>query len=822
MRRKLITILISLCMVISMLPVMTGVASAKGYSTATLHNDQEHIILYDNTDTRDIAEEIARSNEYVIRGDYDSTLDDNIFYAANCENVAFVYAYDKTEDKYNYIVLQDGEVLNGWFDTEMNDNHLKEETKEYLLNNYNKVVVIGKTYEWNTVNGSDILTSYDISFSEDIDTYDIEAIAEKEFNGTVESGTIVLCGEYDSYYSYAIYDGTNWDLEHSDMSLSELQSKGTVYITGRKNPTVCEIYSKDGERKEGYPSLAYAFEQVESGETIKMVANCENFERIDLEAESEKTVTLDLNGYVIDCKDNFLFYIGKNYQLSLIDSNSGNQKHHFYKNKSIGNRYYGLWGYNDISSKYDYEVSGGAIVNGENAISVGYGEFHLISGNLIGNKVAVDNGGWDCLYIEGGNIQGNSNAISNYGVMYMTGGEIKNNAASDVAGILNYGTLNLSGGKIINNEAFLERNSYRARMDAQVGGVYNYGEMTIGKDAVITDNIYSYCDENVWTSVANNLVINPYSLITIDDINSKNKMNVGVSLEYDEKGQFTNNGLESDVQFFTSDNPNYCVLFVQGDSTKETTDPLYNDHLELAASSVKVGKNITNGKISVDNCIANAGDTVTVTATPNEGYELETITATYEGTENITVADNKFTMPGDAGVDMPVTVSATFKVKQTPIIYYFPVIDTKEEPKEEEIIEETPELEPGTMSDGVQEILSGLKIRENSKYVRINGKRYIKVYTTVLVGKNKLQELKDAGFTIKYEYYRGTSENNLKKIKLNKNGTFTDKAGKNGSYYFYRAVLKVYDKDEKLVASTTLDQCKYGSRMYNTNSLNMK
>lgn len=71
--------------------------------------------------------------------------------------------------------------------------------------------------------------------------------------------------------------------------------------------------------------------------------------------------------------------------------------------------------------------------------------------------------------------------------------------------------------------------------------------------------------------------------------------------------------------------------------------------------SVTVAPNIENGKISVDNNNPYEGDTVTVTATPDSGYVLDTVT--FNG-KSAKVVGNKatFTMPNE-----DVTVTATFR-----------------------------------------------------------------------------------------------------------------------------------------------------------------
>ena len=82
-------------------------------------------------------------------------------------------------------------------------------------------------------------------------------------------------------------------------------------------------------------------------------------------------------------------------------------------------------------------------------------------------------------------------------------------------------------------------------------------------------------------------------------------------------------------------------------------------------NKVTVADKITNGTVKVSQAQACAGDEVTVTATPNDGFKLEAITVTGVNTnEAVTVTDGKFTMIAD-----DVTVSATFTDSR--IIYDF-------------------------------------------------------------------------------------------------------------------------------------------------------
>ena len=80
--------------------------------------------------------------------------------------------------------------------------------------------------------------------------------------------------------------------------------------------------------------------------------------------------------------------------------------------------------------------------------------------------------------------------------------------------------------------------------------------------------------------------------------------------------------------------------------------------LRAGGYTVKIS-NTTNGTVTVDKLAAKAGDTVTLTVTPNSGYTLDTLKVTYGSeTPDVEISNYTFTMPaGD------VTITATFKAK---------------------------------------------------------------------------------------------------------------------------------------------------------------
>lgn len=71
--------------------------------------------------------------------------------------------------------------------------------------------------------------------------------------------------------------------------------------------------------------------------------------------------------------------------------------------------------------------------------------------------------------------------------------------------------------------------------------------------------------------------------------------------------------------------------------------------------TVTVDSSITNGTVSASPTTAAEGDLITLTVTPNTGYELATLTVTDASNNPVTVTNNQFTMPASN-----VTVYATF------------------------------------------------------------------------------------------------------------------------------------------------------------------
>ena len=74
--------------------------------------------------------------------------------------------------------------------------------------------------------------------------------------------------------------------------------------------------------------------------------------------------------------------------------------------------------------------------------------------------------------------------------------------------------------------------------------------------------------------------------------------------------------------------------------------------------------------------------------------------------------------------------------------------------------------------------------------------------------------LTDAGYTVKYKFYRSAKKAaEYKAVKTKDTNTYINTAGKKGTKYYYPAKVMVYSGDT-LAGQTVLKQCKYGARTW--------
>ena len=81
--------------------------------------------------------------------------------------------------------------------------------------------------------------------------------------------------------------------------------------------------------------------------------------------------------------------------------------------------------------------------------------------------------------------------------------------------------------------------------------------------------------------------------------------------------------------------------------------------------------------------------------------------------------------------------------------------------------------------------------------------------------KSLLQEVKEAGYTVKYKFYRSESKKSGYAARLTKTtGIYLNTEGQADKKYYYKAKLQILDQDGKLVAETALKQCRFGVRTW--------
>ena len=78
-----------------------------------------------------------------------------------------------------------------------------------------------------------------------------------------------------------------------------------------------------------------------------------------------------------------------------------------------------------------------------------------------------------------------------------------------------------------------------------------------------------------------------------------------------------------------------------------------------------------------------------------------------------------------------------------------------------------------------------------------------------------VKDIVKAGYTVKYKFYKSTKKASKYSAALEKaNRTYINTKGKKGTKYFYKAKIMVYYRSNKLIASSQLKQCKYGTRLW--------
>ena len=278
-----------------------------------------------------------------------------------------------------------------------------------------------------------------------------------------------------------------------------------------------------------------------------------------------------------------------------------------------------------ISGNYAY-ASGGAVYTS--------GNMEMKAGS-IENNVSSNNGGGVCV-----STNNNDNAAFTMG-----SGEITGNKSPMGGGvsILNGETFNMNGGKITANSA-----------TSNAGGVLVHdGSLAVSGAPQISGNTVN--------AAANNVYLTNGKTISIDQKGLQSNAQIGITMAT-KTGTFTSGWAtymagQSPINYFSSDVNGYAV----------DLDAAGEAQIRVAVSSAIDQAAATNGSytVQVDGADVTApvteNKTVTITATPDKGYQVDTVTVakTDDPSTVVTLSGSgntrTFTMP-----DYAVTVTVTF------------------------------------------------------------------------------------------------------------------------------------------------------------------
>lgn len=306
-----------------------------------------------------------------------------------------------------------------------------------------------------------------------------------------------------------------------------------------------------------------------------------------------------------------------------------------------------------VQDKCFFMMNGGSIVNNKTRSSTG---------------VFVGTGG--TFIMNGGDISGNTaetygSGVSVYGTFVMNGGTVLGNTAGDNGGgvYVNHGTFIMTGGTISDNSATTGKNVYIfSNTENKLGKFYKRPNITV-EDTETDDSGVEKFIRKITTSNTENGSI----AISADD-----SVTVGETVYYPEGSKVTVTATPA---------VGYAVKSIKYDETAITpVDGVYSFTMpagdvtvtaEFELSDYTITKSCANGTVitkindvNSDIDTAHYGDTVTITATLDEGYGLITFAVRDVDGNLIPVIDNTFTMPASN-----ITVTAVFDAPKVPVTY---------------------------------------------------------------------------------------------------------------------------------------------------------
>ena len=435
-----------------------------------------------------------------------------------------------------------------------------------------------------------------------------------------------------------------------------------------------------------------------------------------------------------------------------------------------------------IVSENEIKVTGNAVIK-----ATAYGAAVSTGGNVIadGGKIIADSKNSNGIYADENIIISNDAEIEakgywpalfgNTGVT-INGSTVKAEATNDVA-IFSRGNVEVKA-SVINAK-----------------GPEGYSGIKANDTASVSDSwVETSGDETFENAITNSVLFNGKTGKTIGNLSVNGNVTIAddmtltipkeTSITVPAGKTFTNHGTIQVDGTFTNNGTTICTSHTGGKATSTAKAKCVicgEEYGELAPSSGGHYRPVQKPEITTgaggNFSLESNGTTLVIT--PDDGMQIAKVTV--NGKE-VTPVDNKIT-----GLKTGDKVEVSF---------------TKIPPAKETVDK--------TLKEKAEKLTLTVRTTKTAKK-NIN----------VFVKKNAamtdfLQEVQEAGYTVKYKFYRSEKKSSGYTQRLIKmENRYLNTIGKKGTKYYYKAKLQVYDTDGNLIVSTGLQSCKYGMRTWN-------
>lgn len=435
-----------------------------------------------------------------------------------------------------------------------------------------------------------------------------------------------------------------------------------------------------------------------------------------------------------------------------------------------------------IVSENEIKVTGNATIK-----ATAYGAALSTLGDVIadGGKIIADSKNSNGIYADGNiNVSNNAEieakgywpALFGNNSVTINGSTVKAEATNDVA-IFSRGNVEVKA-SVINAKGAEGYSGIKANNTASVSGswVETSGDETF--ENAITDSVLF---NGKTGKTIGNLSVNG-NVTMADDMTLTIPKETSITVPAGKT--FTNHGTIQVDGTFTNNGTTICTRHTGGKATSTAKAKCVicgEEYGELAPSSGGYYHPVQKPEIATgaggNSSLESNGTTLVIT--PDEGMQIAKVTV--NGKE-VTPVDNKIT-----GLKTGDKVEVSFTK----------ILPTKE------TVDKT------------------LKEKAEKLTLTVRTTKTAKKNINVFVKKNAamtdfLQEVQEAGYTVKYKFYRSEKKSSGYTQRLIKmENRYLNTIGKKGTKYYYKAKLQVYDTDGNLIVSTGLQSCKYGMRSWN-------